>query len=58
MQDFIKAINGKAQAEEITAIFKNGTQAIYTMSIFEVLKSDKTVQTIYSNETGEIYYTA
>lgn len=58
MQDFIKAITGKASAEEITAIFKNGSQAVYTMGIFELLKSDPAVEMVFSNETGEIYYRA
>ena len=58
MVDFVKAMASKAGAEEITAIFKNGSQAVYTMGIFELLKSDPAVEMVYSNETGEIYYQA
>lgn len=41
----------------IIAYFKNHELVIYTMSIFELLKTDKDVITIIDSETGEILFT-
>lgn len=41
----------------IIAYFKNHEPATYTISIFELLKTDKDVTTIIDGETGEILFT-
>lgn len=46
---------GTSNAESIHVEFTNGREADYTMSIYNSLKTDPTVKTIISNETGEIY---
>ena len=40
----------------IRAYFTDGDSAIYTLAIFDLLKSDPTVDCITSEETGEILY--
>ena len=39
---------------EITATFANGRKIVYTMSIYQLLKTDPQVIEIMDNETGEI----
>ena len=41
----------------ITAHFKNGTDAQYTMDIYYLLISDDDIMCISDGETGEIIYT-
>ena len=41
----------------ITAYFKNHEPVTYTMSVFELLKTDKDITTIIDSETGEILFT-
>lgn len=43
-------------AKTITAHFKNGTSAQYTMDIYNLLISDNDVECITDGETGEIIY--
>ena len=59
MNDFIKAI-GRAQRadKEITAHFADGSTAVYTMAIYNLLITDKTVNCITDNDTGEVIYKA
>ena len=44
-------------SEYIIAYFKNHEPVTYTMSVFELLKTDKDVTTIIDSETGEILFT-
>lgn len=41
---------------EITVTFKNGHKAVYTMNIFNLLKTDPDVIDIIDNATGEIIF--
>lgn len=43
--------------QTITAYFKNHEPVTYTISVFELLKTDKDVTTIIDSETGEILFT-
>lgn len=52
----LKAISPQEAPPTITAIFRNGTTATYTTSIFELLKTDPSVQEIIDNETGELLF--
>ena len=56
MNDFIKAVTSKAKAHTVKAHFIDGASAVYTMSIIELLKTDKTVDYITDGETGEVIY--
>lgn len=56
MQDFIKAICSNTNAKTITAHFTDGTQADYTTAIFDLLKSECTVECIIDSDTGEVLY--
>ena len=55
-QMFINAIGGTTTAEPIRAYFKGGYNAVYTMEIFNLLCTDKDVECITSEETGEILF--
>ena len=56
---FTAAVLNRAEsAERITAHFRDGREAGYTMRIFDLLKSDPDVRYIYSAETGEVLYEA
>ena len=48
---------GTKKMKTITAYFKNHEPVMYTMSVFELLKTDKDVTTIIDSETGEILFT-
>jgi len=57
--DFIKAIGHTQHTEEeITAHFTDGSAAVYTMAIYNLLITDKAVELITDNNTGEIIYGA
>lgn len=56
MDDFIKAIGNNEKQHEIVVAFKDGSSGIYTMNIFDLLKSDPDVLEIMDNETGELLY--
>lgn len=42
--------------KEIKATFENGREVLYTMAIFEELKTDKEVKAIIDATTGELLY--
>ena len=54
---FINGICNNDHSRDIIAVFKNGREIGYTYDIFELLKTDKTIETIYDANTGEIIYT-
>ena len=55
--EWLNACFGKVKHEEsITAIFKGGRKISFPISTMELLKTDPQVVTIYSNETGEVYF--
>lgn len=56
--EILNAITALDAGEKIRAYFKNGREAVYTMSIFDLLKTDPAIQFITSEETGEIIYSA
>lgn len=56
MQDFIQAICNNTNANTITAHFTDGTQADYTTAVFDLLKSDNTIECITDSDTGEVLY--
>lgn len=56
MNDFILAVTSKSKAHTVKAHFMDGSTAIYTMAIIELLKTDKTVDYITDRETGEVIY--
>ena len=58
MNDFIKAIGHQHTDKEITAHFADGSAAVYTMAIYNLLITDKTVICITDNDTGEVIYKA
>lgn len=58
MNDFIKAIGHQHTDKEITAHFVDGSSAVYTMAIYNLLITDKTVNCITDNDTGEVIYKA
>ena len=58
VNDFIGAITEKTSGNRIRAYFRNGKQATYTESIFELLKTDPDIEFITSENTGEIIYPA
>ena len=58
MNDFIKAIGHQHTDKEITAHFTDGSTAIYTMAIYNLLATDKTVVCITDSDTGEVIYKA
>lgn len=43
-------------AAPIVAVFKNGSEARYTMRIFQDLKTDPAIMYIYDAETGELLH--
>jgi hypothetical protein len=59
MNDFFKAIGHTQHTDkEITAHFTDGSTAIYTMAIYNLLITDKAVNCITDNDTGEVIYEA
>ena len=54
---FIATAFNPNPAKTITAHFKDGTSAQYTMDIYNLLISDKDIECITDGETGEIIYT-
>lgn len=52
----IKAMTNKAQQHTITAVFNSGREVTYTTAMIELLKTDKAINYIYDNETGEILF--
>ena len=59
MTDFIKAIGHTQHTDKaITAHFVGGSTAVYTMAIYNLLITDKAVEHITDNDTGEIIYEA
>lgn len=59
MNDFIKAIGARPREREIMVYFKmNPAPVIYTMAIFDLLKTDSEVIDIIDAQTGEVIYTA
>lgn len=59
MNDFIKAIGNTQHTDKaITAHFADGSTAVYTMAIYNLLITDKAVRYITDNNTGEIIYGA
>lgn len=53
---FINGIFNNDHSRDIIAVFKNGREIGFTYDIFELLKTDKTIATIYDGETGEILF--
>ena len=59
MNDFINAIGHTQHTDKaITAHFADGSTAIYTMAIYNLLTTDKAVNCITDNDTGEVIYKA
>jgi hypothetical protein len=59
MTDFIKAIGHTQHTDNaITAHFVDGSVAVYTMAIYNLLITDNAVEYITDNNTGEIIYGA
>lgn len=59
MNDFVKAIGHTQHTDkEITAHFVDGSSAVYTMAIYNLLITDKAVEYITDNDTGEVIYEA
>lgn len=54
--EWINAVCGKVESQEIEVRFKNGREVVYTMDIFDLLKTDPAVEYITSLETGEILW--
>lgn len=53
---FTRSVFGTYTGETITAIFKSGQSASYTLETFGLLTTDPTVIDIFSNDTGEVYF--
>lgn len=53
---FITTAFNPNPAKTITAHFKNGTSAQYTMDIFNLLISDSDIERIIDDATGKIIY--
>ena len=49
--------DGTKKMKTITAYFKNHEPVTFTISVFELLKTDEDVTTIIDSETGEILFT-
>ena len=59
MNDFSNAIGHTQHTDKaITAHFADGSTAIYTMAIYNLLITDKAVNCITDNDTGEVIYKA
>jgi hypothetical protein len=58
MNDFIKAIGHTHTDKAITAHFTDGSTAVYTMAIYNLLITDKAIECITDNKTGEIIHGA
>lgn len=56
--EIIAALSANIGAEKIRVYFKGGKEAVYTMRIFGILKTDPAVEFITSEETGEIIFGA
>ena len=54
---FITTAFNPNPTKTITAHFKNGTSAQYTIDIYNLLITDNDVECITDGETGEIIYT-
>lgn len=44
------------KSHEITVTFTNNKTAVYTMAIYDLLITDRTVKEIMDNRTGEILF--
>ena len=53
---FTRSVFGTYTGETITAIFKSGQSASYTLETFGLLTTDPAVMEIYSNDTAEVYF--
>lgn len=54
---FINGICNNDHSRDIIAVSDDGREIGFTYDIFELLKTDKTIATIYDANTGEIIYT-
>lgn len=54
---FINGIFNNDHSRDIIAVSDDGREIGFTYDIFELLKTDKTIATIYDANTGEIIYT-
>lgn len=53
---FLEMVFSPTNAKKITAYFKNGQSANYTMDIYDLLITDADIDCITDGETGEIIF--
>lgn len=53
---FAQAVTDHSPQHEIVAYFAGGQEAVYTMNIFGLLRSDPQCVTIVDAQTGEVIF--
>jgi len=52
-RDYITSLTSR---REVVAIFKNGRRVTYTTDILNLLFTDREIDTVYDQETGEVIF--
>jgi len=52
-RDYITSLTSR---REVVAIFKNGRRVTYTTDILNLLFTDREIDTVYDQETGEVFF--